>query len=426
MKTVTTLAALMLALFITQPLTAQTTTTVNFDAIGLTGVLDGPLGSFLNPTNRGTALKNTYPAPTIKDFGGEAHTQQYGSNNNSISFPANGGLEFRTYNPPGSTFGSSRMVMFEHPRDFIEFGPFQYGIAANNISFVMHNFYGSQTSPYSKGIVEVTAFNSSGTAVSTQSFQVNTDRGWNSAAYPENNIVAFCSFQYAVPTNGYFRIKRTSLYGDASLLYPNGNFYLDDIVFTPTPVPVELTAFRCSVLDERVRLNWTTATELNNFGFEVERSMDRENWSSLGFVQGHGTSFSPKQYDYMDVDPDWSAGVLFYRLRQIDRDGTTDYSPIVRADRVGASAEVFGMNVFPQPFNNSVQVQLTAREETHMLVTLYNSLLQEVATLHDGMVRGTVTASHPTETLLDGNYFVVLRAGDQAPIVRKIVKLSAR
>jgi hypothetical protein len=114
-----------------------------------------------------------------------------------------------------------------------------------------------------------------------------------------------------------------------------------------TPNPVELTAFSAHVKQDRAILRWHTATELNNFGFEVQRSSDGDTWRMIGFVPGSGTSASPRSYSFEDaVLP--AASSLRYRLRQIDRDGSFEYSPIVEArQNVGRSAGINGS--FPIP-----------------------------------------------------------------------------
>ena len=91
-----------------------------------------------------------------------------------------------------------------------------------------------------------------------------------------------------------------------------------------TPMPVELTTFSASVIDNSIELNWKTATEVNNYGFEVERLQDSkiaglQNWEKIGFVKGYGNSNSLKEYSF--VDNNSLSGKVDYRLKQIDNDG---------------------------------------------------------------------------------------------------------
>ena len=102
------------------------------------------------------------------------------------------------------------------------------------------------------------------------------------------------------------------------------------VKFTPyfNLIPVELTSFTASTVDGNVVLNWITATELNNAGFQIERRKTtderREDWESIGFVNGNGTSTETHTYSFADESP--VAGKSYYRLKQIDFDGSFEYS----------------------------------------------------------------------------------------------------
>ena len=101
----------------------------------------------------------------------------------------------------------------------------------------------------------------------------------------------------------------------------------------PSPLPVELTSFSASVVRNTVKLNWKTETEVNNYGFEVERyalSAERQAWEKIGFVNGNGNSNSPKSYSYEDKNV--TAGKYSYRLKQIDNDGQFEYSKAIEVD----------------------------------------------------------------------------------------------
>ncbi|MDP4117474.1 MAG: hypothetical protein Q8903_15170, partial [Bacteroidota bacterium] len=95
-------------------------------------------------------------------------------------------------------------------------------------------------------------------------------------------------------------------------------------------VPVELTSFTASTVNNAVRLNWSTATEKNNQVFVVERSANKANWSKIAFVNGNGTSTSPINYSYLDNST--VNGKYYYRLKQMDQNGSFDYSIVVEAD----------------------------------------------------------------------------------------------
>ncbi|MBE0642540.1 MAG: hypothetical protein IH600_00495 [Bacteroidetes bacterium] len=408
--------ALVLLTAMASPLSAQTTM-ITFDGINLT---TGSLGAWYPPAMTQPNLTNgrrlIAAHPIISRFGGESHTQFCYSG----TFPANGELSISN---AGSNRRPDRRLFFENPRDFIEFGPFPYGLNGSFI-FTMYGIGGG-----AHGTMRVTTLDANknpypGTILGAPFFYPDSSGQFFDVG-STGSTTAF--YNSTVPNGGYVRLTRSSLYGGTSNCNrPSGNFEIDNISFEPNALPVELTSFRCSVLDDVVRLNWTTSTELNNYGFKIERSTDRDSWKEIGFVAGFGTTFSPKKYEYLDGTPDWSSGAVFYRLHQIDRDGTSDYSAIVRADRASATPASLLLNTFPQPFDNSLQVQIGAKEEEYMSVKLYNNLLQDVATLHDGPVQGIMTLSYPTADLMDGNYFLVVRAGAEAPVVKKIIKMTNR
>ncbi len=98
--------------------------------------------------------------------------------------------------------------------------------------------------------------------------------------------------------------------------------------YDPAATPVELVSFASYIFQDKMKLEWATATEINNYGFEIERQLwengtQSTEWENIGFVLGHGNSNSPKSYEFIDQDP--PAGNLQYRLKQIDTDGTFEY-----------------------------------------------------------------------------------------------------
>jgi hypothetical protein len=236
-----------------------------------------------------------------------------------------------------------------------------------------------------------------------------------SNASPTNGAL-FCNVSQAVPANGYVRIKAV----DSNFR----KFYIDEISGAGGALPVELTSFRSYLKNDQVELQWTTATELNNFGFNVERSTDGDRWSSLGFVAGFGTSSSPKQYGFRDEQLDRSSGMLYYRLKQIDRDGSTEYSDVLRV-ALTAPASV-NLTAYPQPFAGSLNINLSSTRNEQVTVTLFNSAMQKVASLYDGTVDGSMSMTVPTADLRDGSYFLLVQHAGGEALFQKVLRVQGR
>ena len=135
------------------------------------------------------------------------------------------------------------------------------------------------------------------------------------------------------------------------------------------PLPVELVSFRAGVRDGQVVLSWKTATELNNYGFEIQRrTAASAHWDVAGFVEGSGTSAVEQQYSFSD--PATLGTVTMYRLRQIDRDGSSEYSDEVMVAPATAAAGAVG--VAPNPFSTSGYVTFDLKVPQTARVSVYD------------------------------------------------------
>ena len=144
------------------------------------------------------------------------------------------------------------------------------------------------------------------------------------------------------------------------------------------PLPVELTSFTASSVNGTVNLNWATATEVSNYGFEVERSTDNSVWNKIGFVAGNGNSNSVKTYSYSDNTA--SAGTVYYRLKQLDTDGKYEYSKVVSVNNTTPDAFTVDQN-FPNPFNPSTTIRFSLANSSNVKVDVYASNGELVHTL---------------------------------------------
>jgi len=144
-------------------------------------------------------------------------------------------------------------------------------------------------------------------------------------------------------------------------------------------LPVELTSFTASVVNgTTVNLTWNTATEVNNYGFDIERSSGNEGWQKIGFVAGNGNSNSPKEYSFTD-NP--SGGTSFsYRLKQIDINGAFKYYDAVKVNLTASSKPQLLQNN-PNPFNPSTTIKFYTPNTSDVSIKIYDMLGREVLTL---------------------------------------------
>ena len=176
------------------------------------------------------------------------------------------------------------------------------------------------------------------------------------------------------------------------------------------PLPVELTSFTASVKEKVVTLRWQTATEVNNYGFEIERKINNSNWSNIGFVQGSGNSNFPKEYLFSDSSP-IGGSKLGYRLKQIDSDGTFSYSDEINVEIVSNKFDL--SQNYPNPFNPSTAIIFSIPNEGLVSIKVFNSLGEEVTELvNETKPAGTYSVSFDASTLNSGVYFYKISTGN--------------
>ena len=187
-------------------------------------------------------------------------------------------------------------------------------------------------------------------------------------------------------------------------------------------LPVELTSFSASVAKGAVNLSWKTATEINNMGFNVERSANKSDWTKIAFVQGNGTSTSTIAYSYADKSVS-NTGKYYYRLKQIDNNGSYKYSSIVEADI--NSPSVFALNQnYPNPFNPSTIISYSLPMASNVKLIVYNAIGQPIRVLENGFKNaGSYNVSFNASELSSGIYFCKIEAG-QFSQIRKMMLLK--
>ncbi|NBC17597.1 MAG: T9SS type A sorting domain-containing protein [Bacteroidetes bacterium] len=192
-------------------------------------------------------------------------------------------------------------------------------------------------------------------------------------------------------------------FNDAETCFTDSNnvqLCADDqfVVFGGGNLPVELTSFDATVDGEAVILRWTTASETNNAGFDVQ-VLDADgaakSWSTLTFVEGHGTTELPKSYSHRATD--LTPGTHTFRLKQVDFDGAFEYSPEVEVV-IGLPEQYVVEPAYPNPFNPEATLRFAVQQEQRVEVGLYNLLGQRVQTLF----AGTATSGQMQRVTIDG------------------------
>lgn len=206
--------------------------------------------------------------------------------------------------------------------------------------------------------------------------------------------------------------------------YPEGFYSMDVVINSTDPInsevivpvsmeiatiPVELTSFAVSSERNNILLTWSTATETNNSGFQIERKLNgTSDWKTVSFVSGKGTTTERTTYTYQDKGV--AVGKYSYRLKQIDFDGTFDYSSIVEADVTTPDEYTLYQN-YPNPFNPSTAIEYSLPEKSNVTISIYSAIGELVMTLVNGVVdAGYQKAVFNANGLTSGTYIYQIKA----------------
>jgi hypothetical protein len=166
-------------------------------------------------------------------------------------------------------------------------------------------------------------------------------------------------------------------------------------------LPIELSAFKGTIVDQSVVLDWTTLSEKEADRFEIQRSLDAQHWKTIGRVKAAGSSNAPNDYQFIDNQP---FALNYYRLHMVDLDGSTAYSPTisVQSDKV-----INNIAIFPNPMNTHLNVQAPAESGEMTLRDAYGRLLRQTDVLPNQIIFWQI------ENLPIGSYMVTWRTGQQ-------------
>jgi len=189
-----------------------------------------------------------------------------------------------------------------------------------------------------------------------------------------------------------------------------------------TLIPIELVSFGAKLNGNFVQLNWRTATEVNNAGFEVERKEQNSVWKKIGYVNGVGTSTETVLYSFTDYKLE--NGLIYYRLKQIDFNGSFNYSNEVSVEVSFTPSKYILHQNYPNPFNPSTKIKYELPFDSEVSLTVYSILGDKVATLlNEQKSAGSYEIEFNAANLSNGVYFYELRAGNFRD-VKKLVLLK--
>ena len=191
-------------------------------------------------------------------------------------------------------------------------------------------------------------------------------------------------------------------------------------------LPVELILFNATASSAGINLKWHTATEVNNYGFDVERKIlkqgqnDFGSWETIGFIEGHGNSNSPNDYSFTDVNQS-SGSKLNYRLKQIDTDGKFEYSKTIEVNLNTPAKFELSQN-YPNPFNPTTTIGWQSPADGLQTIKVFTMLGKEVATLvNEYKPAGRYLVQFDAKDLPSGIYFYKIQAGNFSDVKKMIL-----
>ncbi len=224
---------------------------------------------------------------------------------------------------------------------------------------------------------------------------------WNVNQFTDSLVMVDSTYTYGVMAYNIYGNSDTSNLASITVL----------------PLPVELVSFNADITENGVSLNWITATETNNRGFEIQRSKTSDQageegagWSSIGFVDGNGTTTQKNTYMYKDIEI--NPGKYSYRLKQIDFDGSYEYSQEIEVE-VAAPAKFALEQNYPNPFNPVTTINYQLPQSGFVTLKVYDVLGNEAASLvNEQKNPGKYSVDFDASKLASGVYIYQLRVNE--------------
>ncbi|MDP2366369.1 MAG: T9SS type A sorting domain-containing protein, partial [Ignavibacteria bacterium] len=221
--------------------------------------------------------------------------------------------------------------------------------------------------------------------------------------------------------NGTFINKPMADSGSFTVTNPDLFSRLRMLIDFNITTPVELVSFDATLLDNSVRLDWTTATETNNSGFEILRQAQNDNeWNTIGFFPGFGTTTEPKSYSFTDEDV--TTGKYKYRLKQIDYDGSFTYSDEIEVEVDFTPKEFVLYQNYPNPFNPNTVIKFAIPKEAHVNISVYNLLGEKAREIKNEIMQpGNYSIEFDASMLASAMYLYRIQTGEFVQIKKMIL-----
>jgi hypothetical protein len=287
---------------------------------------------------------------------------------------------------------------------------------SGDVSVISYNVPATTTPPILSRLNRVWRVEVTGSVTANYSFDCHFGYGirnvfgsWNHLRIIDNPV-STVGFNMASIVTGTYSFTDSILTVSGVTLTPGVHFLSIGSTDSNTPLPVELATFTAKARKTDVVLDWETVSEKNNYGFFVQRALEANPmaWSDLGFVAGNGTTNVRQQYRF--VDETLPVGKAYYRLKQMDRDGTISYSDI--ATVMGSEAPLAtSLNAYPNPVRGAATISFVLAKESPVTVTIHDMLGKVAHTMCENRLfqSGAQSLSLNTAGLQPGSYVLQLR-----------------
>jgi len=252
---------------------------------------------------------------------------------------------------------------------------------------------------------------------------------------PQNNVTIDWNL---VGVNGpNSTTTQTGQNGETQFCYVGANVGYDTIIATirstgaqaravklwESSLPVELTSFTSTVSGTDVNLNWATSKEINNSGFDIERSAIAGEWTKVGNVTGNGTTNETKLYSF--TDKNLASGKYNYRLKQIDYNGNYEYFNLSNEIEIGVPQKFDLAQNYPNPFNPSTKINFALPKDGNIVMSVFDNSGRLVSKVADGFrTAGYYTVDFSAANLSSGVYFYKLEFSGSGSEFTKTMKMT--